>query len=826
MSRLEEMSVEEILDYLGMYLTSDNFKAIVGYNREAIDKLFSEIEENQKRIKNGDMLDRKTAVFVKNTRKDDEERLLNDFNTMTFRNVLNEYESKVNKSSLAILTLYNIQHNIEINDSETMASQRKILIKERERAMALLGKSDKSVITLAYKKKEDSVERVNVLNSRELIRCIKSNQKLSTLMNLEKKKMTKIEEIDRKVGIGNLTRAISVLDLKDIACVDPEIGSAIVQQMFYNFLREYKKTHPDMDITAIEEDGTMTQDMLASEEYNESMIQSIKSNCKYIDIDKLLLIAAFRYIEILENGNEDEVSAVVKISEEEQQLTQVQTLGVLIGLIEREIKRDVKIDNINMRRGEIAKYSLSELKEDMCRFTKDRYIKKSDCEELKQRLIAGEITLKTMDESEARFIKIDGDEIVNILNASDDNIFYCIDNNIIKKDDIYDLLTILDRCSKEVFAEMVRRRLLEIEEIEKLFNEGIIGAEHIKAIEDDEVKNSINIVDKLRKLYMTVSNPENETTPEERALFIKYVELYKALNIEGRSEEEVQNASFNLISSFEEDIDSHVLQELYQYGLITLEDAADWGVDLKEMLSSNSIKPTDLKELYAKKVIDIDSIRNVIVNNDDLPYEEKLDLIYSTFDGETEEEYAIREELVQLLEEKDSYKAESNGVRSKSGHQSKPKSKEYVTDPHARWKLISLLDKDYSKKFLPAGKEVKDGHRVFLLPNQNNIVIERMHERKRGKKVSAYANATYVMETDEFFKNMDEIIIDGAINRSKLRELSESDMATRIIHSKGWGTSIKNYFGIEEDNSKYTKEEIEEIDKAIEGVNKSRKERT
>ena len=294
MSRLEEMSVEEILDYLGMYLTSDNFKAIVGYNREAIDKLFSEIEENQKRIKNGDMLDRKTAVFVKNTRKDDEERLLNDFNTMTFRNVLNEYESKVNKSSLAILTLYNIQHNIEINDSETMASQRKILIKERERAMALLGKSDKSVITLAYKKKEDSVERVNVLNSRELIRCIKSNQKLSTLMNLDKKKMTKIEEIDRKVGIGNLTRAISVLDLKDIACVDPEIGSAIVQQMFYNFLREYKKTHPDMDITAIEEDGTMTQDMLASEEYNESMIQSIKSNCKYIDIDKLLLIAAFR----------------------------------------------------------------------------------------------------------------------------------------------------------------------------------------------------------------------------------------------------------------------------------------------------------------------------------------------------------------------------------------------------------------------------------------------------------------------------------------------------------------------------------------------------
>ena len=54
--------------------------------------------------------------------------------------------------------------------------------------------------------------------------------------------------------------------------------------------------------------------------------------------------------------------------------------------------------------------------------------------------------------------------------------------------------------------------------------------------------------------------------------------------------------------------------------------------------------------------------------------------------------------------------------------------------------------------------EIKDGHRVFLLPNQDSVVIERMHEKKKGRKVDAYKNATYIMATDEFFKNIDRII--------------------------------------------------------------------
>ena len=79
MSRLEEMSVEDILDYIGMYLTFDNFKTIVNYDEEAINRIYKEIEANQRKAKNRDMLDRKTAYFVKNIKLEDSERLLESF---------------------------------------------------------------------------------------------------------------------------------------------------------------------------------------------------------------------------------------------------------------------------------------------------------------------------------------------------------------------------------------------------------------------------------------------------------------------------------------------------------------------------------------------------------------------------------------------------------------------------------------------------------------------------------------------------------------------------------------------------------------------------
>ena len=94
---------------------------------------------------------------------------------------------------------------------------------------------------------------------------------------------------------------------------------------------------------------------------------------------------------------------------------------------------------------------------------------------------------------------------------------------------------------------------------------------------------------------------DNDKPEEIIEKFNRFATLYKKMNVIGKTEKEVLDASFLLISSFEEDLTTGVLQGLYQFGIIPLEAAADWGADITEMLSENSIKPTDVKSLFAKK---------------------------------------------------------------------------------------------------------------------------------------------------------------------------------------------------------------------------------
>ena len=100
-----------------------------------------------------------------------------------------------------------------------------------------------------------------------------------------------------------------------------------------------------------------------------------------------------------------------------------------------------------------------------------------------------------------------------------------------------------------------------------------------------------------------------------------------------------------------------------------------------------------------------------------------------------------------------------------------------------------------------------------------------MYEKRRGKMVSAYGSATYLVPTTVFYDHLDDIIKNEAINRSFLYEMSELEMATPIMHSKNWGRNIMKYFGIDADNERYTIEEFKEILNAADRVSQSRRER-
>lgn len=840
MSKIDEMSLVEILTEIGLNVDERDMYNVLGRDKE----IFYEWKEilNKRSSEKRNMERRISELSIERDGINGEMvRKLFDINDIPNRVELRpedfmQFESYIDKKCLVLLTLYNWQKVLEQSDNQSEKKSAKTNVR---RAMKMIGDADFDVTDIVYE--NGYAKRITAINSQELINVIRKSRRLSELQKPDEEKQRRIKDIEQSIGLDDLVNVLEERDFQEGLTRSETVGGAIADQILHNGVRRYQELHPEIHVFEelareqeeeqqedIEGEKSLTEKVYESKPYKNSMKEAILENYVYIDIDMLLLIAGFRYLEALEYNSKrikfehDTENGTIEISEEDVALIIQDVVTKIQQAIEGEPEFIVQYNN-----GTRVDYSKEELKKDLRRFREGRYIKRSETDAAKASLLANENIFPQIEESVLRTMDITDEEFQILIKNSEENLIYLINQGIVESEEIMGAIYARETCSEALFLTAYQKGLLGAEDIVKLFDDKKINGETIAKIENGEIKQKISSYarEALRASYLKVEE-EEDAKPEVLERFVRCVVLYKKLNIEGRTEEEIESSTFKLISSFEDNISSKVLEELYQFGIISLEAAADWGTDLTEMLASNSIKPVDLRKLYEKKFISKDQIKNVLMNGT-LSYEERLDLIYSTFDGESEEEREAREELTALLEIGigDSYRTDKKSAEKIRGKGNAVKGKEFITEPHTRWKLISLLDKDYSKGCLPDGIKVIDGHRVFLLPNHNKVVIERMHEKRNGKRVNAYGSATYVMGIEEFYKNINNIIIDGAINRTYLREASEEDKATKIIHSKHWGNAIKREFGIDKENSRYTQEEIDEIDTAIANVEGSRKER-
>ncbi len=805
MKKIEEMTIEEVISTVGLNLVGRDVQMI--FNNDLA--TMREYEETLAEIQNRNY---KLGINGPRNRKAE------------VREALEKMGDKVNKYTLVLLGLYNSQRDLK-NLVERPKEDKEHTKSKIKAAMELIGNRDFTVVEPIA---EGEFIRLKIINSTRLIQCIRSGQNIDNMNKPSKKQEARLAEIKEEIGLENI---VGRLIIEDIMCSigDLEIARGILNQISWNTLQNYAKTHPEINLDEMVETGDVPvgtgENLYQSPEIRTSMIKAIEQNYRYIDFNRLLMLSWIRLISALEEDVENSLRS--SVIEDNGQIREEGKEGTVNGI--RQIIESIKgvLDKGVGVKIEDSTYTVKDIETSLKKFKDGRYIRGEEIAAAKERILTGETSLMGEDDDILSVMVINDGEFETLIKNSEENIFFLISKEVIEEDEIKPALYIRGECSQELFSLINKKGILRYEDMVELFEAGIINQDILLSIEEQEKRQRL-ITDtgrKVRELYLSVLDESNTNPKETMEKFSRYATLYKRLNIDGKSEEEIAEASFTLISSFEENLTDNVLQGLYQFGIISLEAAADWGANLTEMLSENSIKPTDMKGLVAKRVISIDAIKDVLKRGE-LSYEEKLDLIYSTFDGETEEEISAREELMDFLGIGESYKAEGVGeVQSTRGQGTGTRGREFITDPHARWKLISLLDKDYSKKFLPRDKEIVDGHRVFLLPNSEKILIERMHEKRGGKRVSAYGSATYIMDTDKFFENMDIIIENGAINRTFLREMSESEEATKIIHSKHWGSAIKRYFEITSENERYTVEDIKEIDVAIASVEKSRKER-
>lgn len=814
MSKVANMSMNDLLQKTGIACTETEFQVICNYNEEAIagfiatEKAIEEAEREEAISQGNKMFGSNDKIKAMRQKK---------VKDGIWQNLFMEFENVIDKERLVLFSLYNRQKAIQ--DKSLDKEMEKSVRSEISDIIKIIGRDQFRVVFLGRETYESDLERVCVLDSQELIRMVKGNKKISSLYEAPKEKMKRME------NVAEIIRPVNSLingdDIIDIVATEHEVGEYMVLQLLENLKARIKG-----------QDENDLQNIKTREKY---IRQMLVNNAKYVDIDRLLLIIGYRIIETLEQQNTTIQGRNIESFSKTEQEAYFEYLQAVMQEILKEVSDKTKIE-AELLEGEEKDYTLNSLKNDAKRLTGTRYVSKKELEEMRRALVEGEILIIDIPEDIRMILEVKTSDYDKMMLNRIENLIYLIEKfeeNDVSEKDCYRLIGMLDKIPGNVLDAMKNRGILSFDRAVEYFEAGKITAEQVKNnIPEEEVDlNRIN--EKIRELYLEMKKVENDESKMQEYIetissFSRYAGLYRQFNFEGKSEEEINSNSSNLIESFgDELLNNETLSELYQYGLISLDSSVDWGIDINEMLIMGKMKPTDVKRFYERGQISLEQIKEVLVS-EDMSSEDKQDLIYSTFDGEEEEQEKLRNELIQLLRIDEEYREESKNTGKARARKSGIKRKEYVTDHFARWKFLSLVDKEYGKMLLPKGVTVNDGHRLFLLPSHGKVVIEKMYENRKGRMENCYGYATYIMNIEEFFKNIEGeegIIAYDKINRGVLLGLSEAGKADKKIHGGNWGKSLMKYFGIDEKNERYSKEELEAIKKAADAVKESRREK-
>lgn len=250
---------------------------------------------------------------------------------------------------------------------------------------------------------------------------------------------------------------------------------------------------------------------------------------------------------------------------------------------------------------------------------------------------------------------------------------------------------------------------------------------------------------------------------------------------------------------------------------------------VKEITEKGMLKPCDAKKYYnyeqEKKLEEI-------LKSPDMEEAEKLILIYTTFDDKPKK----REYYINYLSasSKDLYsKGSGSGNLLKEENEKEDKKKEKkqnqktITDPYQRWRLFTLLDPNYTKKYI-------DGYLIVNLLNTRKTIIEKMYQKKDKKLEPAYGTATFILDTEEYDKISEKLIENEKFNILELRKIAKenNERITKITHhSYGKDEQQKSTWGkrliksiCKKEEEVYSEKEFEEISKCIKEIENSRKE--
>jgi len=594
----------------------------------------------------------------------------------------------------------------------------------------------------------------------------------------------------------------------------PELGELVRVIVIDNVvLREKKITVEKLEEIKSTEVYDELVDSIVFSKYVMELKNVLEKTILHFDMKKLLIISAYRFNEALENNffREEDVLYVKEILQKIEELLPTMNYEIECTLEERYKNKELEEEELNEENNKFiekeVKYSVKDLKKCVSKFVGDTYLTEEKISQYKQKINTGEMKLSKLSEEYVALI-FSSDELEKLSEKSEENLIYVYRMNNWTTRKILDKIIEKKFLSEELLKALIEDKKIDDNQIVESYNMGIISIESIAKIKNDiDLKQSINF-QTLHTHYKDLkSNLEDETIKNK---YEKYLELFKEVYINGKTEEEKNEVSDFV---FEDIVVQHqegeeyydLIKEYYKSKIITFNTLKQWVVEplATELFKENLIDPKKIKEFNFSN-----SYYTTLINNNELEYDIKLelmkqgyiaqdeilnlylnnklfekdllDLVNLGFVSDSRAQRIINKRTLEELEKTASIKLNVSEDLTKKGNNIYfdgetgdgttyiPKSNNnMIIDPNKREELIKKLGFYIAKTNLSVESPFYN-YQFYIRPDKTGkigpdsiVIAERYYENKNTEEDFSVNNATY------FFKYKDLMVL-GSLKKSEM----------------------------------------------------------
>lgn len=623
-------------------------------------------------------------------------------------------EKNIDIGKVVILTAVRCQQYIDAIKMEIGSNQyTKMHIAALKGNMKSLEKSIKD-LKYYYKKmneeylsyikydKNNKDYNVRIYNSNEIIR----NQDKSD--NIER-----FNDIDRNIFKENdINNIFSILAIGDIPRIfpDKELGNIIlisIESKIANKVGKIKFNRSTQTEDIQEAAQKTLEDNQKLPEIEDILNEELLKYTKYIDLDKFLLICAYRLREQLDTADNIDQSLYKKLLEG----------------IEKSVDKKAKIFYISKYyddkfKEEVVQYSSEELKTDLERFVDEEYWSYEKLNEEKRKILEGSANLDDY-----------STELIKIMNISKYEIEKAMELNL---ENFISGVRILNYNIEKIANSMANHSNLPIEEtVVRLYKNGNISRQDIiflykNGVIDNEIFESISNeidfsqeinLDEMKGKYFELKQTKGNSEKED--ILVSEIELYKSIIFDKKTSEEQKKIADEMMYDIYDN--ENAIIYFFDKGLIPLEVVADWtGEDFVEKLyNKKSINLEKVETLYIKEKVSKKFLEKKILESD-LTEEQMISYI--------RKKYISQENIIKIFEENAIYSAEADklfedGIILKQTYET------------IKNRDLSKLADNAGNPFEGGIKEIEEDEDIIEIPKENST-------RSRIKR--EYDNDEYV----------------------------------------------------------------------------------